>query len=162
MKGKKIPLNKRAEAVGIAVVAGIAEASRQTGISQPAISKWFHSPEFDELRARNKPDITAEWKVGVQKGFRRAVELLEHTDDPVKAATTAAIIFDKMALWDGEPTARTEMRTWTDGLDPDKQRRLRDWALDKLDELDGRGQPRSVDGDLERPGVRQSSAGEVL
>ena len=155
MRGKKIPSDQRARAVGIAAIAGFAEASRQTGISESAVRAWYEKPEYAELRDRTKEIATTEWWAGVQLAFRRSVELLDRTDDPVKAATAGAIMFDKMALSRGEVTSRSENRTWNDGLDPDKQRRLRDWALDKLDELDAA----VPDGAAEGTGVREPAAG---
>lgn len=76
--------------------------------------------------------------------------------DKKDLALTAAVLIDKYRLEGGEVTGRTENRTWTDGLDPDKQRRLRDWALDKLEEIDGAGVP---DGTTEGTGVREPAAG---
>jgi hypothetical protein len=145
---------ERARAVGIAVVEGPTIASRVTGVSESTIRGWMDEPQFAELRDRKQEVVEAEWDVGVQLGFRRAVELLDKTDDPVKAATAAAIMYDKLALRRGHVTSRTETRTWTDGLDPDKQRRLRDWALDKLDELED-----VPDGAAERTGVREPATG---
>jgi hypothetical protein len=155
MRGQKRPVKERARAVGIAVATGsIAEAARQTGIAETTIHQWLHSPEYEELRTRNKEEVSAEWWAGVQKAFRRTVELLDNTEDPVKSATAGAIMFDKMALSRGEATGRTETRTWTDGLDPDKQRALRDWALGKLDELAD-----VPDGAAEGTGVREPTTG---
>ena len=125
MRGKKIPTNERARAVGLAAVSGFAEASRQTGISESAIRTWWDRPEFAELRDRTKEAATNEWWAGVQMAFRRSVELLERTDDPVKAATAGAIMFDKMALSRGEVTSRSE--NLTSGMDRDQQTAIRKW-----------------------------------
>lgn len=156
MRGKKRPQTERVAAVSLALVEGSAEASRKTGVPERTIQEWANRPEFAELRARTKEQVAEEWWAGVQLAFRRSLELLATTDDAVKAATAGAIIFDKLALSRGEVTSRTENRTWTDGLDPDKQRRLRDWALDKLEQLDGEGVP---DGATEGTGVREPTAG---
>lgn len=128
-------------ALGIAVVSGVPAAAEATGIPERTIYKWTDSPEFAELCGRNKEVITHEWGGFVQRAFRRADELLMATDDPVKAATAGAIMFDKMALWRGEVTSRTENRVWKDDLDPDQQRKLRDWAFERLDAIDGAGVP---------------------
>jgi hypothetical protein len=141
--------------VGVALMDGPTEASRKTGVPEATIRSWMDRPEFAELRARTKEAVAEEWWAGVQLAFRRSLELLASTDDAVKAATAGAIIFDKLALSRGEVTSRTENRTWTDGLDPDKQRRLRDWALDKLDELG----PDVPDGAATGTGVREPTTG---
>lgn len=138
MTRRKVPTAERARAVGIAAVSSIAEASRQTGYSQAGIHKWFHSPEYEELRNRNKDVREQEWQVGIELAFRRAVELLAQTDDPVKAATTGAILYDKLALSSGNVTSRSESRKWTDDLDDNEKRRLRDW-IDSLDSATAEG-----------------------
>lgn len=125
MRGKKIGTAERAKAVGIAAVDGFAAASRSTGISESAIRAWYDRPEFAELRERKQEVVEAEWHTGVQLAFRRAVELLERTDDPVKAATAGAIIFDKLALTRGQVTSRTE--SLTSGFDRNQQRAVRQW-----------------------------------
>lgn len=153
MRGKKRPLSERTAALAVVAVEGIPAASERTGIPQTTIREWLDDPEFVELRQRTKELATEEWWGIVQDAFRRSRELLKQTDDPVKAATAGAIVFDKMALASGDVTARTDVRAWTDGLDPDKQRRLRDWALDRLDDLDRRANvPNST---TEGTGVRE-------
>ena len=121
MRGKKIPSDQRARAVGIAAVAGFAEASRQTGISESAVRAWYEKPEYAELRDRTKEIATSEWWAGVQLAFRRSVELLDRTDDPVKAATAGAIMFDKMALSRGDVTTRSEVSTFHGYNDHEKR-----------------------------------------
>ena len=153
-RGKKIPSDQRARAVGIAAVAGFAEASRQTGISESAVRAWYEKPEYAELRDRTKEIATSEWWAGVQLAFRRSVELLDRTDDPVKAATAGAIMFDKMALSRGDVTSRTENRTWTDDLNDTEKQRLRDW-IDSLDD------PASAAGSGEAAGTEADAGAEV-
>lgn len=133
MRGSKYPTKDRARAVGIALVDGVPAASQATGIPVRTIYDWKESPEFAELRTRNKDAVTGEWWAGVQLAFRRTIELLGQTEDPVKAATAGAIMFDKTALARGEATMRSETRTWTDNLSDDEKGRLRDW----IDSLDG-------------------------
>lgn len=125
MRGKKRPTTERTKAVSLAVVHGVAEAARLTGIPERTVNEWYHLPEFAELRDRNKEEVTAEWWAGIQKAFRRAVDLLDKTDDPVKAATAGAIMFDKMALSRGEVTSRSE--NLTSGFDRDQQTAIRKW-----------------------------------
>jgi hypothetical protein len=133
MRGKLTDKRVRARAVGLAMVVGANEASRQTGIPERSVRRWVMDPEMAELAARTKETVAEEWWAIVQKGFRRVEALLDSTEDAQKAATATAIIFDKMALSRGEPTSRTETRTWTDDLDDHEKARLRDW-IDSLDD----------------------------
>ena len=125
MRGKKRPQAERNRAIGLAVVHGIPDAAKITGIPETTIRQWWELPEFVELRNRNKEEVTAEWWGGVQKAFRRAIDLLERTDDPVKAATAGAIMFDKMALSRGEVTSRSE--NLSSGFDRQQQASIRRW-----------------------------------
>ena len=121
MRGRKRPTTERTKAVSLAVVHGVAEAARQTGIPERTVHDWYHLPEFAELRDRNKEEVTAEWWAGVQKAFRRTVQLLDQTEDPVKAATAGAIMFDKMALSRGDVTTRSEVSTFHGYNDHEKR-----------------------------------------
>lgn len=125
MRGQKRPARDRSQALGIAVVDGAAAASRQTGIPENTIRTWMDTPEFVELRERTKDVVTAEWWGFVQKAFRRTAHLLDETEDPVKAATAGAIIFDKMALSRGEATSRSENRSLSDELDDHERATLK-------------------------------------
>jgi hypothetical protein len=107
-RGKNRPQKERAEAVGIAVVTSIAEASRQTGIPESTVRQWYDLPEFAELRRRNKDEVANEWWGVVQKGVRRVATLLDNAEDVQKVATATAIVTDKMLLLRGEATVRTE------------------------------------------------------
>ena len=152
MRGSKRPVQEKARAVGIAAVTSIAEASRQTGIPRQTIQQWYDQPEFGELRQRKQEVVQDEWRVGVQLAFRRSVELLNKTDDPVKAATAGAIIYDKLALSTGNATSRTESKDISDDLPAHIKRQLRDRYADSLrdsaEALEGEGQasPASTEG----------------
>ena len=111
----------KARAVGIAVVDGPTVASRATGIPRPTIIGWMNDPVFDELRQRKQEVVEEEWDVGVQLAFRRTIELLQHTDDPVKAATAGAIMYDKLALRRGNATSRSEVSTFHGYNDHEKR-----------------------------------------
>ena len=132
MRGKKRPLNERARAVGIATLAGGAEASRQTGIPERTVQEWAASPEFAVLRARTKDQVVDEWWAIVQEGFRRVRELLGNAEDVQKVATATAIITDKMLLLRGEATSRTENVSLTDGLNDHEREALSDAILGEL------------------------------
>jgi hypothetical protein len=125
MRGQKRPTADRTRALGIAVVDGAAAASQQTGIPENTIRTWMETPEFVVLRERTKEAVTGEWWGFVQEAFRRSVRLLDETEDPVKAATTGAIIFDKMALASGDATSRTESRNISDDIPASVKRELR-------------------------------------
>lgn len=134
MRGKKRPTSERARAVGIALVDGASAASEATGLPRQTIQGWMETPEFGELRQRTKDQVVGEWFAGVQLAFRRSITLLDKTDDPVKAATAGAIMFDKLALTRGDATTRSEVTHFRDYND-EERRRLRD-ALDRvLEEL---------------------------
>jgi hypothetical protein len=107
--------------VGVALMDGPTEASRKTGIPANTIREWMTRPEFVELRQRTKDAVGEEWWAGVQLAFRRSLELLDHTDDPVKAATAGAIIFDKLALSRGDVTSRSEVSTFHGYNDHEKR-----------------------------------------
>lgn len=116
MRGKKRPLDERAHAVGIAVVAGGAEASRQTGIPENTIYDWMGSPEFVELRERTKEIVSDEWWAGVQAYQRSIMEDL-HSASLRDKVGAFAIMFEKLSLLRGEATARTESKDITHDLD---------------------------------------------
>jgi hypothetical protein len=123
MRGKKRPLTERAQAVGIATITGIAEASRQTGIPENTIRDWFTSEEFAELRVRTKDQVAEEWWAGVQRGFRAVIKAFDGNDSIQQKATAAAILTDKLAMLRGEATVRTEHRA-LDDINDHEQRAL--------------------------------------
>ena len=143
MRGQKRPSGERARAVGIAVVTSIAEASRQTGIPEPTIHAWFHSPEFEELRIRNKDQVSEEWWAGVQRGFRVVIDGFDGPEPLQQKATAAAILFDKLAMIRGEATSRTETRTLTEGWADQEKDTLREFI---------HSLPGDLAGDAPRPG----------
>src|SRR5437870_7576470 len=121
MRGRKRPADERARAVGIAVVSGGAEASRQTGIPQTTIHEWLDDPQFVELRKRTKDQVAEEWWAGVQRGFRAVMREFEG-DAPLQAkATAAAILFDKLAMVRGEATVRSEVTQFRDYNDHERR-----------------------------------------
>jgi len=131
-RGKKRPLDERANAVGIAVVSGGAEASRQTGIPEQTINQWMHTAEFVELRERTKDQVAEEWWAGVQHGFRAVIAGFDGKDPLQAKATAAAILFDKLAMIRGEATSRSESRDLTKVLHDHEITVLRD-LIDNLD-----------------------------
>lgn len=120
---------EKAKAVGIAVVAGVAEASRTTGVPEQTLRDWIASPMFVELRTRKRDDVAAEVWAAFQSGVRRVVELLPTTEDLAKVAVASGILYDKFALMSGEATSRTESKTLTDDLSDSEKLRLHDWIV---------------------------------
>jgi hypothetical protein len=125
MRGQKRPQTERSRAIGIALVKGGAQASRETGIPEGTIYAWMVDPEFKELQERTKEAVAAEWWSIVQFGFRRVRELLKDEKDTQRAATATAIVTDKMLLLRGDATTRTETRAITDGWDDEERDALK-------------------------------------
>ena len=126
MRGKKRPTTERARAVGIAVVAGGAEASRQTGIPRQTIDEWLHSAEFGELRQRTKEEVAEEWWAGVQ-AYQRAI--MAKLDGASLRDTVGAfmIMNQQLMLIRGEATTRVESRDLTYSLDDHELDQLREF-----------------------------------
>lgn len=120
---------EKANAVGIAVVAGVAEASRTTGVPEQTLRDWIASPAFVELRTRKRDEVAAEVWAAFQTGVRRIVELLPRTEDLAKVAVASGVLYDKHALMSGEATSRTESRALTDDLTDTEKLRLHEWIV---------------------------------
>lgn len=116
MRGKKRPLDERANAVGIALIAGAEEASRQTGIPSRTILRWESSPEMAELGERNKETVAVEWWAGVQAYQRSIMRDVDSANLRDKVGAFA-IMFEKLSLLRGDATARTETRSLVDDFD---------------------------------------------
>ena len=132
MRGKKRPQVERAQVAGLAMIVGVPEAAEATGVSERSIRRYLEDPELSELATRKQELVDQEWWAFVQKGFRRTADLLDKTDDPQKAATATAIIYDKLALSRGQATQRTETKDITIGLPDDVKRDLRDRFSDRV------------------------------
>ena len=122
-RGPASPARVKRRAVGIALVEGATEASRQTGIGRTTIIGWRDSEEYDDLRQRTREAATEELWAIIQKGFRRLADLIPESDDLQKTAIATAIVVDKMLLLRGEATDRHESRDVTRDLD-DHEREL--------------------------------------
>ena len=145
-------------AIASAEVNGIPATAEQQGIPETTIRYWLDKPEFVELRAKTREDLSDGFKALAHLALYRLMEAIDAGGvEPRDLSVALGIATDKHLLMSGEATGRTETRTWTDALDPDKQRRLRDWALDRLDQLDRRAD--DAQGDAEGAGVREPAAG---
>lgn len=134
MRGQKRDARDRTRALAVVAATGsVAEAERETGIPHQTIHQWLDSDEYGELRQRTKEAVAEEWWAIVQTAFRRVLNTLENTDDPVKVATAGAIVFDKLALTRGEATTRTESRDLNGSLDDHELTRLREIVHSAVD-----------------------------
>lgn len=121
---------EKAKAVGIAVVTGVTEAERQTGIPKESIQRWLAHPATAQLRTRAREDVAAGMWAGVQVGLQAVVEGLRSPEAPLRdKATALGILYDRFALMSGEATSRTESKALTDDISPDERQRLRDWIV---------------------------------
>lgn len=77
--------------------------------------------------------MAEEWWAGVQHGFRTVIAGFDGPEPLQQKATSAAILFDKLALMRGEATARTETRSLVDGFDDHEKQALRDAIDAQLD-----------------------------
>lgn len=100
-------------AVGIAVVEGVTEAERQTGIPKETIHYWTKKPEFAQLRTTARETVADQFWVGIQIGIEQVAAGLAG-DAPLKEKAAAlSILYDRHALMTGMATSRTESRDLT-------------------------------------------------
>jgi transposase-like protein len=142
-------------AVAEAEVNGFAQSADRFGIPESNIRYWWDQPRFADLRAKTREDRIDGYRVLIHRSQQRLDEKIDEME-PRDLINLMGVSQDKELLLSGEATARTETRTWTEELDPDSQRRLRDWAFDRLDELNRTGE---ADGDAEGAGLRESATG---
>jgi hypothetical protein len=112
---RKYTVKQRAETAGLAIVVGVTEAERQTGIPKETIQYWTEKPEFAQLRTRAREAVVADFWIAIQAGVEQ-VHLGLIGDAPLRdKATALATLVDRYALLNGEATQRTETRD----VDPD-------------------------------------------
>jgi hypothetical protein len=128
----------KGEAVGIAVLEGVTEAERQTGIPKETIHYWLDRPEFAQLRTRAREEMAADVKAAFLAGLARTVELLAISMDVRDVGDVTDKLGNRYALLTGEATARTEHRDLTDGDDAPALQAAADAYLASL----GIGSPR--------------------
>lgn len=105
---------QKATAVGIALVDGVTEAERQTGIPKQTIDYWQSKPEFGHLRTTARETVAEQFWVGIQVGLREVLKGLE-SDAPLKEKADALrVMADRYALLTGDATSRTESRELND------------------------------------------------
>ncbi len=108
---------QKAEVVGVAVVEGVTEAERQTGIPKQTIDYWVHHPEFGHLRTTAREVVVEQFWVGIQVGLKEVVEGLRGDAPLHHKAEALKTLADRYALLSGEATSRTETRDLTARLD---------------------------------------------
>ena len=97
----------------MAIVNGVTEAERQTGIPKTTIDYWSHRPEFEQLRTKTRDEVGEQMWAAIQIGVREVLKGLEQ-DAPLRdKATAVGILYDKFALLTGSATSRTEARDIT-------------------------------------------------
>jgi transposase-like protein len=111
---RRYTARQKAEAVGIAVVEGVTEAERQTGIPKTTIQYWSDQPKFAQLRTKSADVVAEEMWAAIQAGMARMIELLPQTDDISKVGVALGILYDKRALLTGGATGRWESRELND------------------------------------------------
>jgi hypothetical protein len=155
MRGKKRPESERMRALALVEVGGVASAARQTGLPESTIRLWMDRPEYAELRAKTRDELRDGFKALAHLAMTRLMEAVESGSvEPRDLAIALGIAVDKHLLMSGDATARTETRTWSDSLDDDEKRKLRDW----IDGLDDTAAP---DGSGETAGAALDAGAEV-
>lgn len=141
--------SEKAEAVGMAVMAGAKATSERTGIPRRTIDYWANLPEFADLRTKTREDVADQMWAAIQMGVQEVAKGILG-DAPLRdKATALGILYDKHALLTGSATARTESRDITGTLsDADLIA-----ALHEAERLAaGEGDPQAIEG---------ASAGEL-
>lgn len=111
---RRYAAKQKATAVGIAIVEGVTEAERQTGIPKETIHYWQSKPEFAQLRTTAHETVAEQFWVGIQVGLREVLKGIEG-DAPLKEKADALrVMADRYALLTGSATARTESRALND------------------------------------------------
>ena len=108
----------RAKAAGIAVVEGVTEAERQTGIPKETIQYWVTKPEFAHLRTTARDQVADEFWVGIQIGLEQVIAGFTGDASLKDKAMALGTIYDRHALLTGMATSRSESRDLT-GTMPD-------------------------------------------
>jgi transposase-like protein len=142
-------------AVMAAEMSGVTQAERETGIPKETIHYWLNRPEFAQFRTKAREEMAEEIKVVAHLAWMRTAEALyANTLEPRDVLFAAEKASSLVQLLAGQPTSRTETRTWTDDLNDDEKQRLRDW-IDSLDD------PATADGQGAATGAAQETGPEV-
>ena len=111
---RRYTAKQKAAAVGVALVDGVTEAERQTGIPKETIHYWQSKPEFAQLRTTAREVVVDQFWIGLQVGLREVLKGIE-SDAPLKEKSDALrVIADRYALLTGDATSRMESRELND------------------------------------------------
>lgn len=99
---------RKVEAVAIAVVEGVTETERKTGIPKETVQYWVTRPEFAHLRTTAREVVIEQFWVGIQVGLQEVVKGLQ-SDAPLNhKADALRTLAERFALLNGEATTRNE------------------------------------------------------
>ena len=116
----------KARAVGIAVLEGVTQAERETGIPKETIQYWTHDPLFAHLRTRARDEVMVEWWAGLQSGARALIKGMDDPDVPVRDKSQAFLaLAQNYQLMSGQATSRSESKDLTADLDDHERATLR-------------------------------------
>jgi hypothetical protein len=105
---------QKAAAVGLALVHGVTETERRTGIPKQTIQVWTERPEYGQLRTTARDAVADQFWAAIQIGLRAVVGGLDDPDVPLRDKQQAlATLYDRHALLTGAATSRTESRDLT-------------------------------------------------
>lgn len=125
MRGRRTPADRKAKAVGLALVQGVPAASKALGVPQRTLRHWKADPEFAELGLSAREEVATAMWVGIQVGLEEIHKGLINPDERLRdKADATAMLIEKRALMVGEATSRTE--TVNPSLPPEVQRALRE------------------------------------
>lgn len=116
---------QKLSAVMATEMAGVVQASKQTGIPATTIEYWLHKPEFADIRTKTREDLVEEVKVVAHLAWKRVGETMATMEprDAMFAAEKASTI---LQLLSGQATSRSEVRDITDAFDDHERQALAD------------------------------------
>lgn len=98
-------------AVMAAEMAGLTQASEQTGIPKSTLAYWMERPEFAQVRTKTREDLADEIKVVAHMAWQAIAESLRQgTMEPRDAIFAAEKATSLQLLMSGDATSRTESR----------------------------------------------------
>jgi hypothetical protein len=111
MTRRRYTPSEKAKAVGLAVVHGVTETERRTGIAHQRISHWLDVVDpSGEMRHKSRDKVAEEMWAVIQVGVDEIAKGIKG-DAPLRDKVVAVgVLYDKFALLTGSATARTESR----------------------------------------------------
>jgi hypothetical protein len=124
---------QKARATGIALVDGVTEAAKRTGIPKQTIDYWQSKPEFGPLRTTAQELVAEQFWVGIQVGLREVIKGIEGNAPLREKAEAMKVMADRYALLTGQATDRRESRDLTDSFDDHERTRLKEVLRESLE-----------------------------